>query len=290
MFDRFSRAQVETSEATINVVHAGEGEPVLLLHGFPQTHAMWHLVAPRLAEHFTVVATDLRGYGDSSKPASAPDHYSYSKRATARDQVEVMESLGFDTFAVVGHDRGARVAHRMALDHEARVSKLALLDIIPTHTVFSNVSQGLATDYYHWFFLIQPPGFPERLIGADPSFFLRSKLGAWSGAAAFAPEAVAEYERCFQDPEAIRGACEDYRAGASIDLEHDEADRDRRVSCPVLVLWGAEGKLPRLFDPLAAWQEKATDVRGRGLACGHYLAEELPDETADELFQFLQSD
>ena len=287
MFEGFAHEKIDTSDATINLVRGGSGDPVLLLHGYPQSHAMYHLVSPRLAERFTVVATDLRGYGDSSKPASAPDHFSYSKRASARDQVEVMEALGFGEFAVVGHDRGARVGHRMALDHSSCVTKLALLDIIPTHAVFANVSQELATDYYHWFFLIQPPGFPETLIGRDPAYFLEQKLGSLSGGHAFAPEAMAEYIRCFSDPEMIRGTCEDYRAGASIGLEHDEVDLDRQVVCPVLLLWGAHGKVPKRFDPLAVWREKASDVRGVELDCGHYLPEELPDETADELIHFL---
>lgn len=289
MFDGFTRERVETSEAMINLVRGGAGEPLLLLHGYPQTHVMWHRVAPYLAEHFTVVATDLRGYGDSSKPPSTSDHSSYSKRVTARDQVEVMEALGYDDFAVCGHDRGARVAHRMVLDHPDRVRKLALLDIVPTYTIFRDVTKEFATVSYHWFFLIQPPDFPETLIGRDPSYFLRWTLSSWSASDAFAEEALAEYERCFADPEMIRGSCEDYRAGASIDLVHDAADLDRKVTCPVFVLWGAAGKMPKLYDVLETWRERAADVRGRGVQCGHFLPEELPEETANELLAFFRS-
>lgn len=271
----------------MNLVIGGSGPPVLLLHGYPQTHAMWHAVAPVLARDLTVVAADLRGYGDSSKPESGEDHAGYSKRAMAEDQVEVMAALGFDSFAVVGHDRGGRVAHRMALDHPGLVTRLAVLDIVPTHTVFSNVSKALATDYYHWFFLIQPYDFPERLIGADPDYYLEHKLGGWSaGDRSFSPEAVAEYRRCFRDPATIHASCEDYRAAASIDLEHDEADLDRRIDCPLLALWGDRGRIA-LFDIRDTWRDRASDVHGRALSCGHFPAEEAPEETADELVAFL---
>ncbi len=264
---------------------------MLLLHGYPQTHAMWHRVAPRLAENFTVVAADLRGYGDSSKPAGDAEHVTYSKRATAGDQVEVMASLGFDSFAVVGHDRGARVAHRMALDHPDRVTKLAALDIVPTREVFAAVGKDLATAYYHWFFLIQPYDLPERLIGADPGYYLHRKLGGWgTNLDAFAPEALAEYERCFSDPRTIHASCEDYRAAASIDLVHDEADvkSDNKVECPLLALWGAHGVVEKHHDVLRVWREYARDVRGRPLEGGHFLAEETPEETARELLVFLR--
>jgi len=223
MFEGFTRLTVETTGAAINVVTAGRGSPVLLLHGYPQTHVMWHKVAPRLAQEFTVVVPDLRGYGDSSKPPDGDNHFGYSKRATAQDQVEVMQHLGFKQFAVVGHDRGARVAHRLARDHPDRVTKLAVLDIIPTYTVYQNVSKALATAYYHWFFLIQPAPFPETLIGNNAEFYLNSLLGRLKPHAITA-EAFAEYLRAFQNPATIHGSCEDYRAGATIDLEHDEAD------------------------------------------------------------------
>jgi len=289
MFEGFERGRIEIEGVTIDAVYGGGGPPVLLLHGYPQTRAMWHLVAPRLAESFTVVATDLRGYGGSSKPAGGNDHSGYSKRAMAADQVEVMRELGFDSFAVVGHDRGGRVAHRMALDYPERVTKLAVLDIVPTHWVFATADKELATAYYHWFFLIQPYDLPERLIGADPDYFLRKKLGGWgTGVEVFAPEAYAEYERCFRDPRTIHASCEDYRAAATIDLAHDEADRNRRVGCPLLALWGERGVVERLYDVLDIWREYATDVRGRALPTGHYLAEERPGETAEELVSFLE--
>lgn len=288
MFEGFARKRVHTGEVEIDLLRGGSGPPVLLLHGYPQTRAMWHLVAPRLAERFTVVAPDLRGYGDSSKPPAGPEHLEYSKRAMAADQVMLMTEFGFDRFAVVGHDRGGRVAHRLALDHPERVTRLVVLDIVPTHAVFRSTNKELALSTYHWFFLSQPFDLPERLIGGGPSFFLRWHLRSWTGGRDefFAPEALAEYERCFADPACIHATCEDYRAGASIDLEHDESDLDRKLSCPLLVLWG-EGRLDRHFDVLALWRERAEDVRGRPLPGGHFLAEELPDETAAELLAFL---
>jgi haloacetate dehalogenase len=290
MFERFTRRRFTVGETTINGEIGGSGPPLLLLHGFPETHVMWHKIAPALAERFTVVATDLRGYGDSAKPPSDPDHATYSKRATAQDQVEVMAALGFSTFAVAGHDRGGRVAHRLALDHPDRVSRLAVLDIVPTHKIFSTVNKAIATGYYHWFFLIQPSPLPETLIGHDAEFFLMEKLKQWSGNfAAFDVDALAEYIRCFSDPDAIRGACEDYRAAASIDLVHDEADMDRKVTCPLLVLWGQRGLMERHYDVLATWRERADDVRGRMLACGHFLPEEAPEETLAELTAFFAS-
>ena len=291
MFEAFERARVEASDAEINLVRGGEGPPVLLLHGYPQTHSMWHSVAPRLAENFTVVATDLRGYGDSSKPFGSEDHATYSKRAMAADQVQVMESLGFLSFAVVGHDRGGRVGHRMALDHPDRVTRLAVLDIVPTRHVYATVGRELATAYYHWFFFIQPYDLPETLIGADPGYYLRKKLGGWGTSLdTFAPEALAEYERCFGDPATIHASCEDYRAAASIDLAHDDADRDegRKVTCPLLALWGDRGAMGRLYDVANVWREYARDVRGGPIDAGHFLAEERPEETARELANFLQ--
>ncbi len=289
MFEGFERVRIETEGASINAVCGGKGPPVLLLHGYPQTLVMWHLAAPRLAESFTVVATDLRGYGDSSKPEGGANHAAYSKRSMAADQVEVMEALGFGSFAAVGHDRGGRVAHRMALDYPERVTKLAVLDIVPTHYVFATADKELATAYYHWFFLIQPYDLPERLIGADPDYFLGKKLGGWgTGIEMFVPEAYAEYERCFSDPKTIHASCEDYRAAATIDLEHDEADRDQRVECPLLALWGEKGVVERLYEVLEVWSEYARNVRGRTLPCGHYLPEERPGETVGELVSFLE--
>jgi haloacetate dehalogenase len=246
---------------------------------------MWHRVAPVLAEQFTVVCPDLRGYGASSKPASDPAHAAYSKRATAQDLVEVMAELGHERFLLAGHDRGGRVAHRLALDHPERVRKLALLDIIPTYDVFHAVDQKVATGTYHWFFLIQPAPFPETLIGHDPDFFLRWHLRAWSAGRDdfFAPEAVAAYVDAFRDPATVHATCEDYRAGATIDLEHDAADRDRRIACPLLVLWGEKGK-PQ--DLAAIWRDRGTEVTGRALPAGHFLAEEVPAETAAALAEF----
>ena len=290
MFEGFERVRVETEGATIEGIRGGEGPPVLLLHGYPQTHAMWHLVAPLLAGAFTFVATDLRGYGDSSKPEGGKDHAGYSKRAMALDQVEVMRELGFDSFAVAGHDRGGRVAHRMALDHPERVTKLAVLDIVPTYHIFATADKNLATAYYHWFFLIQPYDLPEHLIGADPDYYLGKKLGGWGpGVEIFAPEAYAEYQRCFRDPKTIHASCEDYRAAATIDLTHDEADRDRKAEHPLLALWGENGVVERLYGPLDVWRRYASDVRGRALPAGHFLVEESPEETAKELIAFLEA-
>ncbi len=292
MFEGFEQFQVETSDAEINAVRGGSGPPVLLLHGYPQTHAMWHLVAPRLAEHFTVVAADLRGYGDSSKPFGSEDHATYSKRAMAADGVQVMQSLGFESFAAVGHDRGGRVGHRMALDHPDRVTRLAVLDIVPTRHVYATVGKDLATAYYHWFFFIQPYDLPETLIGADPGYYLRKKLGGWGTSLdTFASEALAEYERCF-DEATIHASCEDYRAAASIDLVHDAADRDeaRKLTCPLLTLWGGLGVMERLYDVQEVWRGYANDVRGKPIDAGHFLAEEKPEETARELVRFLEEE
>lgn len=287
MFDGFERARIKTTGAEINLVHAGEGPPLLLLHGYPQTHVIWHKVAPVLARRFRVVAADLRGYGDSSKPPGGPDHAAYSKRAMAQDQVEAMEALGHRRFLVAGHDRGARVAHRMALDHPERVLRAAVLDIVPTHKLFSKTSREFATVYYHWFFLIQPFDFPETLIGNSVEYYLERTLGGWGRSGErIAPEAAAEYLRCFRDPATIRATCEDYRAAASIDLEHDEVDLERRLACPLLVLWGRRGAMHRIFDVLGTWRERADDVRGQPLDCGHYLPEEAPAETERELRRF----
>jgi len=287
MFEGFTTADIDAGGTTIHTVYGGSGPPLLLLHGYPQTHVIWHKIAPRLAERFTVVATDLRGYGDSGKPPSDADHSAYSKRTTARDQVEVMAALGFETFLVAGHDRGGRVAHRMALDHPQRVTKLAVLDIVPTHKIFSTVTKEIATGYYHWFFLIQGGGLPETLIGHDPEYYLRTKVKQWGGGMeAFTEEALNEYVRCFSDPACIHASCEDYRAAASIDLKHDEADMDHKVRCPLLALWGEKGLMERHYDVLATWRERAADVRGRKLRCGHYLPEEAPEDTLAELIGF----
>jgi len=262
--------------------------PLLLLHGFPQTHAMWHKVAERLARSFTLVMPDLRGYGDSDKPDGPADHSAYSKRTMAFDVLTLMRDLAFEQFFVCGHDRGGRVAHRLALDHPQTVRKLALLDISPTATMYERTTMEFARAYYHWFFLIQPAPLPETLIGAAPSFYLRAKLGGWGseGLAPFDPRALAEYERCFDD-EAVHAMCEDYRAAATIDLTHDHADSARLIDCRTHVLWGERGVVNRLFTPLEDWQAKcAYEVTGRALPTGHYIAEEAPELLAAELEAF----
>jgi haloacetate dehalogenase len=288
LFPGFEPRRIRTSGTEINLVVGGSGPALLLLHGYPQTHAMWHRIAPRLAQQFTVVCADLRGYGDSGKPLSEPDHRTYSKRAMAQDQVEVMQALGFARFAVAGHDRGGRVAHRLARDHPHHIERLAVLDISPTAIMYAKTDKAFATAYYHWFFLIQPYDLPERLIGANPGYYLRKKIGGWGsgGLGLFHATALAEYERCFRNPATIHATCEDYRAAATIDLEHDAADAQNKIDCPLLVLWGEKGVVHRLFDPVSDWRRVASDVRGKSLPSGHYLAEEAPDETCAELLAF----
>jgi len=291
LFPHFRALQVEIDPTvTINAIVGGSGPPLLLLHGHPQTHAIWHRVAPRLAEHFTVVACDLRGYGESSKPQGETDHANYSKRAMAADMVAVMQSLGFATFRVLAHDRGARVAHRLALDHPQAVERMALLDIAPTLAMYEQTSDTFARAYWHWFFLIQPPPLPERLIEADPAAYVRDVMGKRSaGLAPFDPRALAEYQRCLALPGAAHGICEDYRAAATIDLEHDRFERDagNRLALPLMVLWGEQGVVGRCFDPLAEWQRVAADVQGGALPCGHYIAEEAPDMLLERVLPFL---
>ncbi|HSW03331.1 alpha/beta fold hydrolase [Aquabacterium sp.] len=268
----------------------GAGPPLLLLHGHPQTHAIWHRVAPALAEHFTVVAADLRGYGDSCKPAGTADHANYAKRRMALDQLTLMQQLGFARFDVLAHDRGARVAHRLAMDHAAAVRRLVLLDIAPTLAMYEQTSEAFARAYWHWFFLIQPAPLPERLIEADPAAYVRDVMGRRSaGLAPFDRRALAEYQRCLALPGAAHGLCEDYRASAGIDLGHERADRaaGRRLQMPLLALWGADGVVQRCFDPLAEWRKLASDVRGQALPCGHYIAEEAPDLLLAQVLPFL---
>ena len=290
LYKNFKHTKIETSGAEINLVHGGEGKPLLLLHGYPETHVMWHLTAPRLAESFHVICMDLRGYGDSSKPESTPDHFTYSKRAMAKDCIEVMESLGHKRFFAAGHDRGGRVTHRMALDYPERIEAACVMDIAPTHTMFKRADKAFATGYYHWFFLIQPDNLPEKMIGCDPEYYLREKLRRWSAPGArFDDNAVREYVWCFSDPAAIHASCEDYRAAATIDLVHDEEDFDKKIACPLLALWGAKGFINRTYDVIDTWKEKAVNVRGRALDCGHFLPEEKPDEVCDELIKFFSS-
>jgi haloacetate dehalogenase len=274
----------------INAVIGGNGPPLLLLHGHPQTHAIWHKVAPALAERFTVVACDLRGYGDSSKPAGASDHGNYSKRVMAGDVLRVMQSLGVERFRVMAHDRGARVAHRLAADHPAAVQRLVLLDVAPTLAMYEQANDAFARAYWHWFFLIQPAPLPERLIEADPAAYVRDVMGRRSaGLAPFDPRALGEYERCLALPGTAHGLCEDYRASAGIDLEHDRADRDagRMLPMPLLALWGQQGVVHRCFDPLAEWRRVAADVDGEALPCGHYIPEEAPGVLLERAIPFL---
>jgi len=290
LFPDFVEKRIKTSQAEINLVTGGDGPPLLLLHGNPQTHIMWHKVAPRLAQHFTVVATDSRGYGDSSKPKGKPDHSNYSKRALALDQVEVMEALGFARFHVAGHDRGGRVAHRMVLDHPDRVTKVAFLDIIPTYDLYRLTNKEFAISHWSNFFYMQPYDLPERLIAGDPEYFLRVNLTDFIDTeGVFPEEAVAEYMRCFRDPAAIHASCEDYRASFSIDDEHDAADRHVKVRCPTLVLWGLKGSCEISFDTKGIWKDRADEVIYKTLDTNHYLAEEDPAGTFKTLYGFFAS-
>ena len=291
LFPGFRRERIRANGIEVNAVVGPkrDGPALLLLHGYPQTLSIWHKVAPRLSQRFNVVATDLRGYGDSGKPDGGANHEAYSKREMARDQVEAMRALGHGRFFLCGHDRGARVSHRLCVDHPGAVERVALLDIAPTLAMYENTTEAFARAYWHWFFLILPAPIPEKMIGADPKFLLRAKMSkaSASGLAAFAPEAWAEYERCYT-PETIHASCEDYRAAAGIDLEQDRADRDagRKVQAPLLALWGERGIIGRCFDPLAEWRRVASDVRGHQVPSGHYIPEEAPDLLAAELEAF----
>jgi haloacetate dehalogenase len=291
MFEGFSTEDVLHEGVRLRVRRAGAGPPLLLLHGHPQTHAMWHKVAPALAGRRTVVAMDLRGRGDSQRLPASADHAAYSKRAMAADAIAVMRHCGFERFDVCAHDRGARVAHRLALDHPQAVSRLMLLDIAPTLAMYEGTDEAFARAYWHWFFLIQPAPLPERAIEADPAAWVREGMGArFAGLDPFAPEALAEYVRCLALPGSASAACEDYRASAAIDLEHDRADRaaGRRIACPTRVLWGAHGVIARCFDPMALWRAAADDVSGRALDCGHYIAEEQPQALLTEMDTFFE--
>ena len=291
LFPGFETLAIATDEGVhIHACVGGQGPPLLLLHGHPQTHAIWHRVAPALARHFRLVMADLRGYGDSSKPVGEPDHANYSKRTLARDMLRLMRALGHDRFDVLAHDRGARVAHRLGMDHRGSVRRMVLLDIAPTLAMYEQTSEAFARAYWHWFFLIQPAPLPERLIEADPAAYLRDVMGRRSaGLAPFDPRALAAYERGLAQPGAAHGLCEDYRAAAGIDLDHDRADRDagRRLATPLLALWGGQGVVARCFEPLAEWRRVADDVRGGPLPCGHYIAEEAPDALLAEVLPFL---
>ena len=285
MFEGFATFTLDIDGVAIHGVTGGSGPPLLLLHGYPQTHVMWHKVAPALAKTFTLVIPDLRGYGASAKPATDAQHAPYSKRAMAGDMAGLMAQLGHDRFAVLAHDRGARVAHRLALDHPTAVQAMILLDIAPTREMYANTDAEFATAYWHWFWLIQPAPFPETQINADPLFYLHRKLGSWGAAQSpFAPEAMAAYEAAIQNPETVHAMCEDYRAAATIDITHD--NESGMLTCPVHVLWGANGVIERCFDCLALWRLRANVVTGRSLPGGHYLAEELPDMVVAEALTF----
>ena len=294
MFDNFTKTRIKANGVSINLVHGGIGPPLLLLHGYPQTHVEWHKIAPKLAEHYTVVAPDLRGYGDSEKPSAPEGDLSvYCKRTTAQDQVEVMAELGFESFHVVGHDRGARVGHRMALDHPERVRTFTSLDVVPSQAAFDHMDSQLSFAWFHWHLMRQPSPLPETLIGNSTKAYLDFLLERWTAIdGSITDQAYAEYLRCFDNPETVRATCLDYR-GIELDLKHDEADRGRKLTCPVLLLWGSNmTKRPgwqtgASLDMLTVWQERAVDVRGKPLDCGHFLPEELPEETTAELLAFL---
>jgi len=291
LFPGFESELIEVNGVKIMARKGGSGRPLLLLHGHPQTHAIWHRVAQQLAKSHTVVMTDLRGYGDSSKPQGSHDHLNYSKRVMALDQIEVMRHFGFSEFDVLAHDRGARVAHRLALDHPKAVKRLVLLDIAPTLAMYEKTSNQFARSYWHWFFLIQPAPMPERLIEADPSAYVRDVLGRRSaGLAPFDARALAEYVRCIELPGAAHGLCEDYRASASIDLIHDQLDIDTKnfLHQPLLVLWGEQGVVNQCFEPLNEWSKLAVNVKGHALPCGHYIPEEAPELMLSQVQSFLE--
>jgi haloacetate dehalogenase len=291
MFEGFTRRRLKLADAEINCVVGGRGPPVLLLHGFPQCLALWARVAPELAARFTVVCADLRGYGDSSKPEQTPDYANYSFRALTDDQVGLMRELGFEAFHLVGHDRGGRTGHRMALDHPEVVKSLVVMDIVPTHAMFMETDRHLAGGYWHWFFLAQPSPFPERLIGADPDYFYERCLIGWGASRLedFDAEQLAEYRRCWRDPKMIHGSCSDYRAAARVDLEHDGADIHLKVQCPVLAFWGSSGLMHRFFDLGEQWRRRCARLATATLPGGHFFVDQFPKETARVLLEFLES-
>jgi haloacetate dehalogenase len=293
VFEHFEKQTRRVNGVEIAYRVGGSGPALLLLHGHPQTHVIWHKVVDTLAQHFTVIAADLRGYGDSSKPDDDPEHLNYAKRTMAADMAELMSALGFERFKVLAHDRGARVAHRLGVDHAERVERMVLLDIAPTLAMYRGTNEAFARSYWHWFFLIRPQPLPEMLIQADPAQYLQSVMGARSaGMVPFAPAALAEYERCLALPGTATGICGDYRASATIDLEHDQADIDAgvKLTCPINVMWGAKGAIEACFDALAEWRKVATQVEGKALPCGHYIAEEAPDLLLEEALSFLHQD
>lgn len=292
MFTRYEKHTRQVNGVEIAFRMGGNGPALLLLHGHPQTHVIWHKVAESLAQHFTVIAADLRGYGDSGKPDDDAEHLNYSKRTMAVDMAELMSGLGFERFKVLAHDRGARVAHRLGVDYAQRVERMVLLDIAPTLAMYRGTTEAFARSYWHWFFLIRPQPLPEMLISSDPAQYLKSVMGARSaGMTPFTSEALAEYERCLALPGTATGICGDYRASATIDLVHDQADIDAgvKLTCPLKVMWGAEGAIEANFDALSEWRKVATQVEGKALPCGHYIAEEIPEVLLDEALAFLLS-
>lgn len=296
-FKGFRTEQIKTSDVTINTVYGGNrnGSPVLLLHGIPETHVLWRKVAPSLAQDHFVVMTDLRGYGDSSKPAGGGDHFTYSKRAMAQDQVEVMKHLGHEHFALVGHDRGGRAAHRLALDHPEVLTRLVILDIVPTYLLYQRITQEFATIFYHWFLMVQPAPFPETMVQNSAEYFLKCTL-LWLGGSKLtdalpdwiSPDVFHEYLRTFQMPETIHAICEDYRAAASIDLTHDKADLEKKIQCPLLVLWSEKGPFHRMYDVLQTWEDRSLRAQGKALPTGHFLPEQMPEELTQEIRTFLR--
>ncbi|MGD0490722.1 MAG: alpha/beta hydrolase [Steroidobacteraceae bacterium] len=291
MFEGFDRKILEVGGVQIACAVGGAGPPLLLLHGYPQCMAMWARVAPELAARYTVVCADLRGYGDSAKPKCAHDRFNYSFRAFANDQLGAMRQLGFDRFHLVGHDRGGRTGHRMALDHPQAVRSLTVMDIVPTFAMFMHTNRKVAQAYWHWYFLAQPEPFPERLIGADPDYFYETSLVGWGATRIedFAPDMLAEYRRCWRQPDMIHGSCSDYRAAASVDLEHDGADIGRKVSCPTLVLYGAAGTMAALYDIPAEWRSRCADVTDASVPGGHFFVDQFPEETTRIVGQFLDA-
>ncbi|RAN99893.1 alpha/beta fold hydrolase [Micromonospora noduli] len=290
MFDGFEEFDIDTPGATIHGRRGGSGPPVLLLHGIPETHLMWHQVAPRLAEHYTVVATDLRGWGDSGKPPSSLDHEPYSMRAIARDQVAVMRSLGHERFGLVGHDRGARCAYRLALDEPDVVTRLAVMDVVPIGDVYDRANRTFSLSYWVWSFLAAPAPVPEQFIDAAPAVLVDFMLDTWPEVQdAFPAEVRTAYVKQFSDPATVHAICEEFRAAATLDYQQDEADRgNRKITCPVLFLWSQRGQVAKLYDdPLAIWREWADDVRGEPVGAGHFIPEEAPDETTRQLLAFL---
>ena len=288
MFKNFKQDVIEVNGVNINYKIGGKGEPLLLLHGYPQSHVLWRKIAPLFAENYTVICSDLRGYGDSDKPQSDKKHLTYSKKTMGLDQNELMKKLGFKEYFLVGHDRGGRVAHRMAIDFKENIKKISVLDIVPTSHVFKNTNAILAKRYYHWFFLIQSYPHPETMIGNDPEYFIRSKLQMWGANNEYLTEdIIQEYLRCFTT-ETIQASCEDYRAGASIDLVHHEEDFDKKISCPLQVLWGSKAFVEELYDPIKVWKEWALNVEGQSIDCGHFLPEESPVETYNAIINFFK--